>query len=131
MNPADYQGVTHGCNMDFFYSLIDSCDIVVYSEAVPGYVSAGVGNEVEYGLSKDKLIFKAEVNGGEVKFRRTEKLEGCMLSVNETRLLNDTVSMFGSEANIDEVKRRLLEVKSRHPWLNDHEAFILAYAEVQ
>ena len=122
VNPADYQACSHG-NMDFFYSLIDSCDIIVYSEVLPGYVSAGVGKEVKYGLSKDKLIFKAEVNGGELKFKRTERLEGCKLSVQETRLLNDTVTMFGPEANIDEVETKLLEIKSRYSRLNNDEAY--------
>ena len=44
--------------MDFFYSLINSCDIIVYAEVLPGYVSAGVGNEVKYGLNGDKIILE-------------------------------------------------------------------------
>ena len=110
--------------MDFFYSLIDSCDAIVYSEVTPGYVSADVGNEVKYGLNKDKLIFRTEVHdGGEVKFKRTERLEGCKLSVNETRLLNDTVTMFGPETNIDEVETKLLEMKSKYSRLSGDEAY--------
>ncbi len=72
-------------SMDFFYLLIDSCDVVVY---VPlcGFVTAGVFDEVRYALERGKRVYR--FFGGRLYLvRGLGDVRECVLDVRLTRML--------------------------------------------
>lgn len=52
INPATYPNSP----MDFYLSLVDKCDIVVFS-CLLGKVTSGVGKEVNYALKMGKAVY--------------------------------------------------------------------------
>jgi len=94
VNPARYSGdpsKTHE-HMEFYHGLVDECDIVVYSDVGGEFISAGVGEEVDYALEKGKPVYRID--------HKTRKLvrvhgEAKHLSRTGTRLLYRTMKWSG------------------------------------
>ena len=72
--------IIHG--MDFYFSLIDDCDTVVFIPFDDGYVSAGVTKEVLYGKRKGKIIYR--VNPYDFSIQKIANISKT-LTVEETR----------------------------------------------
>ena len=49
--------------MDFFFQLIDTCDLVIYGD-LGGFVTAGVANEIEYALRQGKPVYRIDWRTG-------------------------------------------------------------------
>jgi len=94
VNPARYSGdpsKTHE-HMEFYHGLVDECDVVVYSDVGGEFMSAGVGEEVDYALEKGKPVYRID--------HKTRKLvrvygEAKHLSRAGTRLLYRTMKWSG------------------------------------
>ena len=58
VNPADHQNNLDGTEeqMDFYLSLVERCDIVVFSRLL-GKITSGVGKEVNHALKKGKEVY--------------------------------------------------------------------------
>jgi len=75
-------------DIEFFTSLVDSCDIVVYSD-LGGFITAGVATEVEYALDHDKPVYRLDWRTGEIVEVKEIK---DVLTVEESRALIDIAS---------------------------------------
>ena len=94
--------------MDFFYSLIDSCDLVVYS-GIAGFVTEGVASEVLWALESNKEVYRLDWRTNELK--KIYELTNERLDAETSRLLSKILWGLG----IDECELALLvrNVKNR------------------
>ncbi len=67
--------------MNFYFSLIDQCDIVVFRR-LAGKISAGVGKEVNRALRANKAVYELR-DGRLIRVRRPVR----PISIRETRRL--------------------------------------------
>ncbi|MHC1628138.1 MAG: hypothetical protein ACXQTI_04850 [Candidatus Nezhaarchaeales archaeon] len=89
VNPAYFQdkpGALHS-NIDFFYSLVDSCDILIYSD-LGGFVTAGVALEVKRALEQGKPVYRLDWRTGELTQIRELR---NVLSLEETQSIIDAM----------------------------------------
>ena len=90
INPAHFQdrpGALHS-NIDFFYNLVDSCDILIYSD-LGGFVTAGVALEVKRALEQGKPVYRLDWRTGELI--QVHELKNA-LSLEETQSIIDAMA---------------------------------------
>lgn len=91
INPAEYQESPYRphSDMSFYYGLINSCDIVVYSD-LAGFLTAGVAQEVKYALDHGKEVYRLDWRTGQlIKVQEVPKEK--MLNIEESQLLLDAI----------------------------------------
>ncbi len=89
INPALFQdktGAIHS-NMSFFYELIDSCDILVYSD-LGGFITTGVQMEIKRALERGKPVYRLDWRTRQLI--RVFEIKDA-LSLEETQVLTDVM----------------------------------------
>jgi len=128
VNPAHYSGdpsKTHE-HMEFYHGLVDDCDVVVYSDIGGEFISAGVGQEVEYALERGKSVYRIDH-----KARRLVRVYGGAghLSRTGTRLLYRTMKWSGlrGEDLNKMVRMKIAEFGGR---LSEEDALLMVAADL-